>query len=87
MPEDLPFKEMRVGDLYVREFSDQTDPDEFKWHRDREDRIVEPLHETDWLFQFDDQLPIPIYPLYIPAGVWHRIIPGTGKLLVSVEKF
>lgn len=82
---DLPFTEK--GD--VRTFSKDVAPDELKWHWDEQDRIVTVLHDTDWMFQFDDELPIRmIYnqQIQIRAGVWHRLIKGHGDLVLGILK-
>lgn len=85
---DFPFDELKVCvRSVVRKFSGETDDSELVWHRDREDRVVEATHETDWMFQFDNQLPIRMdRKIAIPAGVYHRIIKGTGDLTVKVIK-
>ena len=84
---DKPYKETRDGELYIREFSPDVETDELKWHRDYEDRIVEVLNENDWKYQEDNKLPVPLIgSFFIPMGVWHRVIKGTTKLLVSIKK-
>ena len=70
----------------VRIFDENIDPTELVWHRDREDRIVESLETTDWMVQLDNQLPRTIDRVVIPAGVWHRVIKGTGKLKIRIRK-
>jgi len=45
----FPFKETHLQDnLYLREFEESVDTDDLEWHRDREDRTVEIIGETDW---------------------------------------
>lgn len=84
---NLPFEEIEKGKISIRKFSENTNSEEFHWHRDNEDRIVIPLHETDWMFQRDNQLPEPIVgKIKIKAGEWHRVIKGTGDLEIQVEK-
>jgi hypothetical protein len=85
---ELPFKEENIGgDVFIREFSQNTNGEDFFWHRDREDRIIESTHETNWLFQLDNQLPIKISgKIYIPRGVFHRLIKGSGDLFLKVNK-
>ena len=71
----------------IRTFSKDVDPMELVWHRDREDRIIDPHHTTDWMFQFDNQLPGKITRLlFIPKNTYHRLIKGTGDLTIRVDK-
>jgi len=71
----------------IREFNETIDPIELMWHRDNEDRIVEALESTDWLMQLDDSLPIILNkPIFIPKHMYHRVIKGTGNLLVKIIK-
>lgn len=84
----LPFQEKKVSKQeYIRTFSEETSDHELKWHQDREDRTIVPVSKTDWLFQRDNQLPEPIVGVInIKADEWHRIIKGTGDLVVRVIK-
>ena len=83
----LPFDELKNGNSVIRKFSENLSSGELHWHRDREDRVVKPTHNTDWLFQRENQLPEPIIgEINIKAGEWHRIIKGTGSLEVKVIK-
>jgi hypothetical protein len=84
----LPFSEKQLeNNTFVRTFSSDIDSHELKWHRDKEDRTVTSLNENDWLFQRDNKLPQPIKgTIEIKANEWHRIIKGTGDLVVKVLK-
>ena len=83
----IPFDEHIDGDTYIRQFSADVDVNELKWHFDEEDRIIESTSETDWKFQFDNKLPHLISgKIHIPKGEWHRIIKGTGNLILRVKK-
>jgi hypothetical protein len=84
----LPFKEETLpNNTFIREFSQDTDSGEFMWHRDREDRVIEPIEKTDWLLQLDNELPKTIEgKMFIPMGVYHRVIKGTGNLKILLEK-
>jgi len=84
----LPFQETKLSDnTFIREFSQDTDSGEFMWHRDREDRVIESISDTDWLVQLDDELPKKIEgEVFIPMGVYHRLIKGTNNLKVKVIK-
>jgi len=85
-----PYKDIEIGDNYVvRESDENIDPIELMWHRDNEDRVVEVLNTTDWKFQYDNQLPIPLkenVSLKIARHDWHRVIKGTGNLKLKITK-
>ena len=81
-----PYKEQIVNDYILREFSQDTPSFEFVWHRDKKDRWVQPTHETDWLFQLDNDIPRKLQKnkLFIPKETYHRLIKGTGDLVVKI---
>lgn len=85
---ELPFIEENIGEnTSIREFKQDTDSGDFTWHRDREDRIVESLHPTDWKIQIDNELPKSLNEkVFIPMGIWHRVIKGTGDLEIKLIK-
>ena len=70
----------------IRIFSADIQSKDLVWHKDREDRIIEPLHETDWKFQYDNEVPIELDRLFIDKGTYHRLIKGTGELKLKVIK-
>jgi len=86
--ESKPYKDLEVTDEYIiREFNENIDPIELKWHRDKEDRVVEIIGETDWKIQLEDQLPTSINEsIFIPKGQWHRVIKGNGTLTLKINK-
>ena len=83
-----PYKETVTDQYVIREFSDNTPALEFVWHRDKEDRIVQALHTTDWQFQLDNEFPqrLSENKLFIPKETYHRLIKGTGDLKVKIFK-
>ena len=85
---NLPFEEKDLGEnVFLRLFDPQLETNELKWHTDLEDRIIKVVENTDWKFQFDNQLPIPFSgEIFVPAGVWHRLIKGNGQLKIKVTK-
>lgn len=88
--EKLPFKEKKGKNLRIREFSERVDSEELKWHFDDEDRMVKTLHKTDWMIQFDNKVPQKLSEnreIFIPKGVYHRLIKGTGDLKVKIRLF
>jgi len=84
----LPFKETKISDnVFIREFNQNTDSDDFVWHLDREDRIIESIGDTDWLMQLDNELPKKIEgEVFIQMGIYHRLIKGSKNLKVKVIK-
>lgn len=83
----LPFQEQKEKKYLVRTFSESTSDDELVWHRDREDRIVKSLGNTNWLIQLDNELPRSLTEMvYIPKNKYHRLIKGDGELKVRLNK-
>lgn len=83
-----PYREHKISEsVVIRTFSINLPEEELQWHWDEEDRLVEALNENDWMFQFDNELPIPFDKVInIPAGVYHRVIKGTCDLIVKITK-
>ena len=83
-----PYKEHQEDGYIVREFSHDTPSFEFVWHRDKEDRYIEPIHDTDWEFQLDNDIPRTLQKnkLFIPKETYHRLIKGTGDLTLKIFK-
>jgi hypothetical protein len=80
-----PYKDVLIKDTLIREFDENIDPIELMWHRDKEDRLIEAIEDTDWKFQLENQLPIEIKgEIFIPRGVWHRIIKGTRSIKIKI---
>ena len=89
MVAQFPYNEIIISEnSSIRGFTNRVDPEELKWHFDGEDRIVELIDETDWSFQFDDELPFTINetPIHKPKGKYHRVIMGEKDLIVKVTK-
>lgn len=82
-----PYSESKVNNNeLIRCFYPDVNESELKWHWDEQDREVEPLNDNDWLFQFDNELPIPIKEkIFIPAGVIHRVIKGSTELHIKIK--
>ena len=84
----LTYKETKISEsTFIREFNQYTDSGEFMWHRDYENRIIESIDNTDWMIQIDNELPKKIEgEVFIPMGVYHRLIKGTGDLKIKLQK-
>ena len=86
---DFPFDEERVGSRKIRTFSKDSSQDDMVWHRDREHRLVVPLNDTDWLYQQDNELPVPLRKgrlQFIPRNVYHRLLVGKKDLVVEIRE-
>ena len=83
-----PYSELTEEGYVIREFSSSTSSFELVWHRDKEDRYVQAIGRTDWMFQLDNQIPqrLSENKLFIPKETYHRLIKGTGNLTVKVYK-
>jgi hypothetical protein len=93
---EYPFIEISKGfdkqfnaPYVIRYFTQETTQEELEWHQDKEDRLI--FHwsgSKDWLFQYDDALPVSIdSPIFIERNDWHRLIKGTGDLFLKIIKF
>jgi hypothetical protein len=84
-----PYTDIEITDKYIiREFNENIDPIELLWHRDDEDRVIEILGETDWQIQLENELPTTfVPPIFIPKHKYHRLIKGTGDLILKIYKY
>ena len=84
----FPFTEEIKENYYIRTFNKDVDMEELVWHRDREDRLIECIGQTNWQFQRDNELPICFdKPIFIKAEVYHRLIKGDGDLILKIIKY
>ena len=83
-----PYTDIESKDNFtIREFGDNIDPIHLLWHRDNEERIIEVIGETDWKIHLDNCLPSSIEGrIFIAKHEWHRVIKGTGKLKIKINK-
>jgi len=83
-----PYQEQVLEEnTFIREFSQDIDELDLIWHMDDEDRTIVAIEETNWLFQFDDELPLSLNsPIFIPRHKIHRVIKGNGNLKIRIIK-
>ena len=82
---DKPYYELKTFDFIYRKFTQDIDEEELVWHRDRNDRHVEVLGDTDWQLQFEDSIPQQLRDtIFIPKDTYHRLIKGTGNLGIRI---
>jgi len=85
--DDKPYDEELEEGYHIRRFSKDIDEDRLVWHRDKEDRVVESIGDTDWMVQIDNELPKPLTEqIHIPKNTYHRVIKGSGNLKVRIKK-
>ena len=83
-----PYQEQVLEEnTFIREFSQDIDELDLIWHMDDEDRTIVAVEETDWLFQFDNELPLSLNSsIFIPQHKIHRVIKGTNNLKIRIIK-
>jgi len=85
-----PYTQRRLSNGSVlREFREDTNPEDLVWHQDRLERSVTVIKCKGWHLQLENGLPFPMnegYTYTIPARSWHRIVRGTGSLVLSIQE-
>lgn len=86
---ERPFISDKITEFVeIRTFLSSIPEEDLKWHWDEEDREIEAVEKTDWMFQFDNDLPIEINKkIFIPQGIIHRVIKGSGDLKIQITKW
>lgn len=86
--ESRPYQELRTFDIIQRKFKQDIAESELVWHRDKEDREVQVVGQTDWMFQLEDEIPQQLKDkIFIPKNTYHRLIKGTGELDILIHEF
>jgi hypothetical protein len=84
---EFPFKEDIIENSLIRTFDKSVCECELTWHRDKEDRVIEIIENSGWLFQYDNELPFLLEgTINIKKESYHRVIKGDGILKVKVTK-
>ena len=85
---DKPYQELKTFDTIQRKFKEDISESELVWHRDRKDREVTVIGETNWMFQLEDEIPQQLKDtIFIPKETYHRLIKGTGELNILIHEF
>ena len=72
----------------IRMFDAHASDEEYVWHRDKEDRVIEVLEGEAWQLQYNGCLPILLEEYktyYIPKMMYHRLIKGYNNLKVKIN--
>lgn len=82
-------QEQLSENTFFRTFREDISKDDLVWHYDLKDRYMTVISASNWMFQFDDELPIKLednQKIFIPKLKYHRIIKGTGELKIKIEE-
>jgi hypothetical protein len=84
----MVYKDTEISNTEViRTFAEDINPIELMWHRDLETRRVTAVSPSDWKIQLENNLPVSLdETIIIPAEAWHRLIKGSGELVVKIIK-
>ena len=88
--DELPFEEKIDENYKIRKFDRNVESEELKWHFDDSDREVTILESNGWKFQMDNEIPKLLkegQKIFIPKGVYHRVIKGNGDLKIKILEF
>lgn len=84
---EKPYTDTVTIDSTIRKFSQDIDPIELMWHRDLKNRSVKLLEGSGWKIQLDNSLPLDFNEITIPKLIWHRVIKGSGNLVVEIKEW
>jgi hypothetical protein len=87
---EYPFQQETIDEKLIRTFDTDVQDLELVWHQDHKDRLVEIIEPGGWSFQAENELPNKLekgQKYFIPKLVWHRVIKGESKMVVSIEEF
>ena len=79
----------KEGDTFIRTFECGTEEEELVWHRDRGNRQVKVKSGIGWELQMDNELPVELIPhhiYWIEAKKFHRLIKGSGNLVLEIRE-
>jgi hypothetical protein len=86
----LPFEEVKENGIKTRLFKENINNGELKWHFDKQDRKVKVVKSNNWMLQMDNDIPKILkegQAIFIPKGVYHRVIKGSGDLIVKIKEY
>jgi len=85
-----PYKDQTVNsNTFYRTFEHTTNPQDLVWHRDHNNRVIQVVEGVKWHLQFDNELPVELEvgkEYHIPKEHYHRIIKGSGNLILEIKE-
>ncbi len=89
MSEEFPFVQTKLSEnKALRTFNESVNNAELIWHMDREDRLITVLESDSWKLQMDNSLPVELKKgktYFIPKMTYHRVIKGSGSLVLELQ--
>jgi hypothetical protein len=82
-----PYTDIDSVEFITRSFSQDIDPTELLWHRDLKNRSVKMIKGDNWKIQIENELPKSFNDIIIPKLTWHRVIKGSGDLVVQIKEW
>lgn len=89
MVAEVTFGKPYIDDGNIRTFDVTKPSEDYVWHRDKEDRIIEVLSGEGWQLQFQNCLPFLLkegMKFEIPEGEFHRLLKGYNNLVIRIIK-
>jgi hypothetical protein len=87
---DMPYSDCcHYNNSFIRVFDQNTANEEYVWHRDRADRLVEVISGEGWMFQHDNNVPFEMQrgmTINIEAYSYHRILKGNTDLVLRITE-
>lgn len=71
----------------IRRFDNNVNSEELVWHQDAKTRRIVVLEGIGWKLQLDNQLPVELLPdasYTIPKELHHRLLKGSGELVIEI---
>lgn len=83
-----PYLDLRLKkNCFIRVFFPWVKGRDLVWHRDNSDRDIVPLLNSNWMFQFDNDLPFLLKEeLFIKKSRYHRLLKGNGFLVLKIKE-
>lgn len=80
-------KDLEFEHSVIRTYSRNEEATEFKWNKNEEDQVVDPLHINDWKILFEHMLPQKMNQrFFIRKGEQYKFVQGTRTLKVRIMK-
>jgi hypothetical protein len=82
-----PYIDEEYCGFFLRTFPDTVSIEELIWHRDKKNRKITVILGKGWKLQMDNEMPIDLIPkrnYTIPRETFHRLLKGTGMLLLKI---